>query len=93
MKYEYKPVPVEQLADYLQNAVEHADTFLPVTFFRNVVRELYDIKTRKAPATAEPWSGSYNYREVHVGSFSCVVYDPRGETADKLVAILNGEAP
>ena len=44
MEYEYKPVPVEQLADYLQNAVEHADTFLPVTFFRNVVRELYDIK-------------------------------------------------
>ena len=49
MEYKYQPVPVEQLADYLQNAVEHADTFLPVTFFRNVVRELYEIKKGSKP--------------------------------------------
>ena len=70
MEYEYKPVPVEQLADYLRNAVEHEATFLPVTFFRNVVRELYDIKTRKAPSTDNMLLLGYMF----VTASGCVTY-------------------
>ena len=147
-RYEYQPVPVEQLADYLNTSEGHEFTFHPPTLVRNAICELYAIKKGQVPAgvilpaqgssevndgawklhdgltdfgplngaqfnnlkgcfyealkvcfaakavpkaTAERWNGSDSYREVHIGKFGCVIYDPRGETADQLVAIINGE--
>lgn len=192
-RYEYQPVPVEQLADYLNTSEGHEFTFHPPTLVRNAICELYAIKknrplsfirnviravnknrsleastrdserqaaidfleagrdmalfvaayrgsnasgpddvwrignpenddhfftdkpesakkaeqngyevTHFVPAAhhgsrpvarAERWNGSDSYREVHIGKFCCVIYDPRGETADQLVAIINGETP
>lgn len=51
-RYEYQPVPVEQLADYLNTSEGHEFTFHPPTLVRNAIRELYDIKTRK-PSVAD----------------------------------------
>ena len=45
MEYEYKPVPVEQLADYLNTSEGHEFTFHPPTLVRNAICELYAIKT------------------------------------------------
>lgn len=48
-RYEYQPVPVEQLADYLNTSEGHEFTFHPTTLVRNAIRELYAIKMANIP--------------------------------------------
>lgn len=50
-RYEYQPVPVEQLADYLNTSEGHEFTFHPPTLVRNAICELYAIKTAEQDPT------------------------------------------
>lgn len=46
-RYDYQPVPVEQLADYLNTSEGYEFTFHPTTLVRNAICELYDIKKNR----------------------------------------------
>lgn len=54
-RYEYQPVPVEQLADYLNTSEGHEFTFHPPTLIRNAICELYAIKTGEPVPTFDQW--------------------------------------
>lgn len=47
--FEYRPVPVEQLEEYLVTSEGHEHTFHPATLIRNAVAELLAIKKNSQP--------------------------------------------
>jgi hypothetical protein len=53
-RYEYQPVPVEQLADYLNTSEGHEFTFHPTSLVRNAICELYAIKKNSASVAPVP---------------------------------------